>query len=135
MLWGFAWTSNSIGNYDLLLHNDAGTLLDGISVDGDILRDGRPIGFDTPQTLTKDTWYRLSVEATAASPDLSWQTITLPSADYIGSTPWGANGHLTTWNGSAWDDTGTTIIPVAQLSLLQLDNGVGASAGFAYTFA
>lgn len=132
-LLGASFLSSQVGNFTLAVHDDAGTLLESIAVDGDYPRYIRCMNFDTSVSITKNTWYRVSVEATTVTNQMV-QTFTLPSSSYTGAIPWGAFGHLTTWNGSAWDDTNTTIIPIMNLAFDQIDDGEGAggSAGGAH---
>jgi hypothetical protein len=135
-LLAITFVSNLLGDFDIGIYNDAGTLLDGTSFDGDVFHDGQPFQFDTPQTLNKNTWYRATVEATTATTQEVF-TMTLPSSDYVSASPYGSFGHLTTFTSPNWDDTNTTIVPMMQLSLLQVDDGDGAGGGgaSAYTFA
>lgn len=137
---GARFASTLQGDFDLLLHNDAGTLLGGISVDGDHYYDDStdggpgPIIIDDDVTLEKDTWYRCTVAATTVT-DQEVQVIVMPSADYISGTPWGANAHLTTWNGSAWSDTATEKVPHMTIVLDQIDDGTGSGSGGSFTFS
>jgi hypothetical protein len=128
---GFSFNTQLNGDFNAVLYSDAGASLQSQSVDGDTYNDGEmgAITFDTPQTLTADTWYRATIEATEAGVNQEVQTITLPSADYIDATPWGSNAHLTTHNGAAWDDTNTDIIPLMSLLIDQIDDGEGDGGG------
>jgi hypothetical protein len=128
---GFSFNTQLNGNFNAVLYSDAGSSLASVSVDGDTYNDGEmgAVTFASPQTLTAATWYRATIEATEAGVSQEVQTITLPSADYIGTTPWGENVHLTTHNGAAWDDTNTDIIPLMFLLLDQIDDGTGSGSG------
>lgn len=125
---GFSFNTALTGNFTAALYTDAGSSMTTQTVDGNTYDDGEhgAVTFASPQTLSADTWYRATIEATEAGTAQEVQTITLPSADYIDGTPWGANAHLTTWNGSAWDDTNTDILPLMFLLIDQVDDGTGA---------
>ena len=127
---------NATGDFTVALYDDAGTLQGSLAVDGDTPRDGAPFLIDEDIELAKDTWYRATIEATSVT-NVELQYITLPSADYISGTPWGANCHLTSWDGAAWDDTNTTFLPLMQIAIDQIDDGTGtgSTGGGAWTFA
>jgi hypothetical protein len=124
---GFSFNSDQVGDFNAEIYSDAGALLGGIAVDGNNFiegNDGACFIIDDDVTLDANTWYRATVEATTVT-NQEIQTITLPSADYLSGTRWSSNAHLTTWNGSAWDDTSTAILPCMNLLLDQIDDGAG----------
>lgn len=124
---GLSFVNGTSGDFEVNLYSDAGAELASTAVDGDFGAFGAPFLVDDDVELAANTWYRAVIEATTVT-DVEVQTVTLPSADYISATPWGANAHLTTWNGSAWDDTNTDILPLMNLALDQIDDGAGGGA-------
>jgi hypothetical protein len=123
---GGAFVTQQVGDFDLDLYSDAGSLLASVSVEGD--RYATALGsvlFDTPYTIAANTWYRLTVEPTSVT-NQEVNTLLMPSADYATACPWGVNGHETSWNGSAWDDTNTDEMPMMQILIDQIDDGARA---------
>lgn len=83
--------------------------------------------FDNPVTLSPGTWYRAAIEATTAT-NVNFTSFTLPSADYRSGTPFGSNAHYATYSPSSWTDTATDQLPLMDILLDQLDDGVGGGA-------
>jgi hypothetical protein len=133
---GISFNSAQVGDFTAAIYSDAGALLGSIDVDGNNFitgNDGACFIIDDDVTLNANTWYRATIEATTVT-NQEVQTITLPSADYLSGTRWSANAHLTTWNGSAWDDTNTAILPCMNLLLDQIDDGTGSGSGGARSY-
>lgn len=135
---GFSFASAQTGDFTAAIYNDAGTSLIDLAIDGNNMINGYAGKIvDGNTTLDANTWYRAAVEATTVT-NQEVLTFTMPSADYISGTPWGANAHLTTWNGSAWDDTNTSILPLMAIVIDQIDDGTGSGAAAvtrAYAFS
>lgn len=133
---GLKWfNNNSAGDYNAVLYSDAGAELSSSSTafDGDasaVSGGGSVITvfFDNAVTLTAGTTYRVAVEPSSAT-NISFATITLPSANYRGASPAGTTAHYTLFATATWDDTNTGVIPVMDVLLDQLDDGAGSGGG------
>lgn len=125
------WNSASVGDFDISLYDDAGTLLESAAVDGDHAVNTsvgtQNLFFDTPVTLAANTWYRAVKTPTSATND-TISVLTLPSADYMGGFGWGnGKAHYTTFTtAGGWVDSATDQIPLFMRPLMdQLDDGAG----------
>lgn len=131
---GIRWyNSNSSGNYNIALYNDAGTELSSSSTafDGDhsaLLNQGTMAAyFDSTVTLSAGTTYRIAVEPTSAT-NCSVLPFTLPSTDYRSATPAGTMAHYTTFASGSWTDTATDQLPLMDLIIDQIDDGTGSGS-------
>jgi hypothetical protein len=129
---GVSWfKTNTTGDYNIILMNDAGTELSSSSTayDGDhadtATRAMVNTYFDNAVTLTAGTAYRAVVEPSSAT-NSNMSIVTLPSADYFSATAAGAAtvAQYTSFNGS-WTDS-TTELPFLNVLLDQIDNGAGS---------
>jgi hypothetical protein len=123
----------STGDFVYGLYSDAGSELStsNHTHDGTNMITSAAVGlelyFDNPVTLTADTWYRVRIAPSSVT-DTAHTLITLPSADYIEATGFGANAHYTTFSGT-WDDSATNQVPLINLLFDQLDDGAGVGGG------
>lgn len=124
---GVGFATAQVGDFQLGIYNDAGTSQETKNFEGDLQRFGRANLLNTGVVINANTWYRATIEATTVT-NQAISTFSLPSADYVSALPWGAFGHETTFNGSAWDDTATTTIPIMTLAFDQVDDGTGSGA-------
>lgn len=131
---GIRWyNTNSTGNYNIVLFNDAGTELSSSStaVDGDHNAAGTfghiSAFFDNTVTLTAGTAYRIAVEPSSAT-NVNVSTMTLPSSDYFSATPAGGTAVYATFDTATWTDS-TTQLPVMDLIIDQVDDGAGSGGG------
>lgn len=122
------------GTADVVLYgSDGSTTLESISLDGDIQAGSSTAGymymkFATPQTLTKDTYYRLTLKPTNAT-NSTLMEFTYASSAILDAISGGSNVHETKrLNTGAWTDT-TNIRPWMGVIIDQLDNGVGGGGG------
>lgn len=103
--------------------NNSSTAFDGdtqpLSVGGQIM-----LIFDNPVTLYPNTWYRAVIEPTSVTNVQSVVTVALPSSNYKSSMLGGANFGYTTYASGVWDDTAVTAVPLIDLTLSQLDDGI-----------
>jgi hypothetical protein len=83
--------------------------------------------FDNSPTLSPATDYRLMLEPSSAT-NINITTVTLPSADYRQAWAYGTNCVYSTFASAAYDDTATTQLPLIDLIIDQLDDGVSAAA-------
>lgn len=132
---GLRWyNSNSSGDYNVAIFNDAGTELSSSSTafDGDhnaASANGTIIAFfDNPVTLTAGTTYRVAVEPSSAT-NAHVSAFVLPSADYRGGTAAGTTAHYTTYASGSWTDTATDTIPFMDILIDQIDDGAGTGGG------
>lgn len=128
---GIHWfCSNSTGDYNAVLYNDAGTELSSSSTafDGDThfanANAATRVYFDNPVTLAAGTAYRIAIEPTSAT-NCNVSTYTLPSSDYYGATPGGTTATYASFATATWTDS-TTQIPLMDVIIDQLDNGVSS---------
>lgn len=130
---GVQWMNNTaVGdcNVGLYTGDASGTELSSSSTafDGDHMSTaatGTPaVYFDNPVTLTAGTAYRVAIEPTTAT-NQNVTFVTLPSSDYFGATPGGANCVYTTLASGTWTDS-TTQFPVMNVIIDQVDNGAGS---------
>lgn len=85
--------------------------------------------FSSPQTILKDTFYRLSIQPQAAS-NTSIVIWTAPEAVALDQMEGGQNFHLSTrTDAGAWDDTATNKRPMISLILDQFDDGTAVGGG------
>lgn len=132
---GARWISlTGAGNFNLVLCDNSGAELSSSSTayDGDYSaksNNGAYIHgyFDNTVTLTAGTPYRLLLEPSSAT-NINLSTITLASANYRGGTAAGTAAQYTAFTGS-YDDSQTTVIPVMDLLIDQIDDGTGSGGG------
>ena len=136
---GIIWfKTNSTGNYNILLMDDAGNELSSSSTayDGDVAanttRDMVQTYFDNTVTLTAGTAYRVAVEPSSAT-NVNVSTVSFPSADYFSATAAGAatgspSAQYATYVTATWTDS-TTDYPFMDVILDQIDNGAGTGGG------
>lgn len=127
------------GNFNLRVFADDGTTaLDGggVSFDGNQLGEtGTAVSElwlgSTRPTLSPGTWYRAVVEPSSAT-NMNFYTVTLPSANYRSAWRGGTNYHYTSYASSVWTDSGTDTVPLIDILIDQLDDGVntGGSGGY-----
>lgn len=128
-----AWLSNSSGDFNIFLADDAGSELSSSSTafDGNhnvaSANGTQNIYFDSPVTLSPSTWYRAAVEPSSAT-NTTVGFLTLPSADYRSGMPGGTNHHYTTLASGSWTDSATSSVPLLDILLDQLDDGVATVA-------
>lgn len=133
---GVRWYANNTtgGNYNIGVYTGdaSGTELSSSStaIDGDNAAGGGVMSsayFDSSVTLTAGTAYRVAIEPTSAT-NVGFVTITLPSSDYYGASPGGANSTYTALASGTWTDS-TTQIPTMDVILDQVDDGTGSGSG------
>lgn len=121
----------------LVLYNDAGTALATATFTSAAAAqpsagNGYDLYFDsgTQVTLSVAAYYRLAFTATSATSQGCYDG-TVNSTGLLSALPGGPLFSLTTYNGTAWDDTQTTRYPFG-LSLMidQLSDGAGGGGGF-----
>jgi hypothetical protein len=123
----------AVGDFAYVLYNDAGTELSSSStvIEGDQSGANNAgysnLYFDNPVTLTAATWYRAVIVPNSATA-VNITTITMPSADYLSGTVFGANAHYTTRASAVWDDSATTQIPLVDILIDQLSDTAGGGA-------
>lgn len=122
------------GLADIVLYaSDGSTTLESISLDGDILAGTSTGGyiytkFATPQTLVKNTYYRLTLKPTNTTNSVLME-FTFNSSAILDAISGGSNVHETKrLNLGGWTDT-TNIRPWMGLIIDQLDNGAGGAGG------
>jgi hypothetical protein len=122
--------NTSVGDFNAVLYNDAGTELSSSSTayDGDhnsAANNG--VGyyyFDNPVTLTAGTAYRIAIEPSSATNANVW-TLTLPSSNYFTATPARSTAVYASFATATWTDS-TTQLPVMDLLIDQVDDGSGS---------
>lgn len=128
---GFQFYTNALADFNGALLDDAGSELSSsnTAMDADWSGGGnlpQPVLFDNAVTLTKNTWYRASVEPTSAT-NVTFFTFTLPSANYRSAWPGGTNNLYATYtSGGGWVDTATDQIPILDILIDQIDDGTGS---------
>jgi len=127
------WVSNTAGDYNAVLFDDAGNELSGSSTayDGD-QNSGSVAGmtnayFDNAVTLTAGTAYRAAIEPTSAT-NTQMSLFTLPSSNYFTATPAGSNAVYASFATATWTDS-TTQLPFLDVIIDQVDNGSGSGGG------
>ena len=111
-------------------NNPGGTTLATISVDKDQTRTagGDSVStwlFASPQSLSKDTNYRVAIDRNAASVGVAYFDVS--AAGELAAAPGGAN-FIRTHGSSSWTDV-TTSCPFIQLLIDQFDDGTGGGGG------
>jgi len=131
---GIRWyNSNTTGDYNVVIYNDAGTELSSSSTAGDGDHSGGStfgttnVFFDNAVTLTAGTAYRVAVEPTSAT-NVNVSIFTLPSANYRGASPAGTTAHYTTFATATWTDTATDTLPIMDVLIDQVDDGTGSGS-------
>ena len=133
---GIRWLNNTaVGDYNAGLYDNSGTELSSSSTafDGDLTAAStsgayHTVYFDSAVTLTAGTAYRVAIEPTSAT-NVNVSTLTLPSANYRSASPAGTMAQYTTFASAAWDDTNTSVLPIMDLIIDQVDNGAGSGGG------
>jgi hypothetical protein len=126
--------NNASGNFNIILEDTSPAELSSSSTafDGNNFFAGvtgaADLYFDNAVTLSPATNYRLMVEPSSAT-NCSITTITLPSADYRTAWPHGTNCMYSTYASSVYDDSATTQLPILDLLIDQLDDGVQTGGG------
>lgn len=134
---GLSWlNSTSVGDYNAILYNDAGTELSSSSTafEGDQSAadtGGAAIAFfDNAVTLNPNTWYRAVVEPSSAT-NITVGFATLPSAAYRTAWPGNTSHHYTTFTtAGGWVDSATDQVPWMDILIDQIERG-GASPTYA----
>lgn len=132
--WVYSSPAGTTSDYDVVLYDSDGTTaLQTKSVDANNLQTtgARRIShayFPASQTLSKDTFYRLSIKPTTAN-NLTFDDFSVDSAGILDSIGGGQNFHLSTRaDAGAWTDT-TTKRPFCGLILDQFDDGTAVGGG------
>lgn len=131
------WLSASVGDFNAVIYDDAGTELSSSSTpfDGDQFSNVNTGGaancyFDNPVTLDINTWYRVALEPSSATA-IAMSIYVLPSAIYMTAMWAGVNWHYATRATAVWDDTNTFTVPLLDILIDQVDDGTG-SGGSTY---
>jgi hypothetical protein len=132
---GARYASGAVtGDNSVMLLDSGGSELSSSSTayDGDESGAGAggmvSVMFDNPVTLSPATTYNLMIEPTSAT-NCGLLTYTLPSADYRTGFPGGTNFNYVTYTtGGGFTDT-TDQVPIMDLLIDQLDDGVSAGGG------
>lgn len=130
---GMRWyTGGGNGDCNIGIYDDSGTELSNsvTAFDGDhgsLSSNGIVSAyFDNPVTLTAGTAYRVAVEPTSAT-NCNVSTVVLPSANYRSAVAAGSNSNYATYtSGGGWVDTATDNIPLMDVIIDQLDDGVSS---------
>ncbi len=129
------WGNGAVGDFNLILEDSAGSELSSSSTasDGNQYHSGTnsmpESYFDNPVTLSPATDYRLMFEPTSAT-NINISTATLPSAAYRAAWPYGTNCLYSTFTtAGGYVDTATDQLPIIDLLLDQLDDGVSVGGG------
>lgn len=135
-----AWVYVSIGStadFDIVLYDSNGTsVLQTKSVDANIValngnRRVLHILFPATQTLSKDTFYYLSVKPTTAN-NVTFDDFSVNSAGVLDAISGGQNFYLSTrTDAGSWTDT-TTKRPWSGLILDAFDDGASGGSSFTY---
>jgi hypothetical protein len=80
--------------------------------------------FDNTVSLSAGTTYRIAIEPSSAT-NVNVSTQTLATVDYRGGTPAKLTAHYTTFATATWDDTNTSVLPLMDLIIDQVDDGAG----------
>jgi hypothetical protein len=134
------YPSNSVGNYNAIFMDDAGSELSSSSTafDGDHNAAsqfyGSDVFFDSPVVIAAGTTYRAVIEPSSAT-NVNFQTLVLPSTDYRAASPLGTFGHYTAYASAAWDDSATATLPYMDLLIDQIDDGAGGGGSGGEAFA
>ncbi len=129
---GIRWFgSTSTGDVNAMIMDDSGAELSSSStaIDGDISLNtaagSASVYFDSPVTLSADTWYRAALQPSSAT-NINLTTWVLSTLDYRSGMPSGTNAHYYTFAGSLVD-TATDTLPVMDILLDQFDDGASTS--------
>ena len=124
--------SNSAGDFDLCLRDDAGSVLNSSTSSFDASQwpaTGGGTGetlmrFANPVELSPGTWYRLSIEPTSAT-NVRLHHVVVTDQAIRSGLPCGTNAHLATYTtAGGWVDTATDTVPLLDIIVDQLDDGV-----------
>ena len=128
------YASTSVGDFNAILFDDAGTELSSSSTAFEGDRSGNAAAnpmnciFDNPVSLSASTWYRIAVEPTSAT-NVVISVLTLPSLDYRSAYPIGTNSNYATYTtAGGWIDTATNQLPVMDILIDQIDDGTGSGS-------
>ena len=125
---GLRYYQNAAGNHNIVLYDDAGTELSSSSTAktqaNSVSALAQESFFDNAVTLSPATWYRAALEPSSAT-NCNMGTLQLPSADYRSAMPGGTNFHYALRASGTWDDTETDQVPLLDVLIDQLDDGVG----------
>lgn len=129
---GVRWYSaNSVGDYSVCVFDSTGNELSNscTAFEGDVssASNGGALTnyFDNTVTVTAGTQYRVAVEPSSAT-NITFQTYTVPSTDYLSALPGGTAAQYTTYtSGGGWVDSTPTQVPLMDILIDQIDNGSG----------
>lgn len=119
------------GNFNIILMDDAGSELSSSSTGktqanaASALQMAQSVHFDNPVVLAINTWYRAVIEPNSAT-NFNLVSLQCPSAAYLTGMPGGTNFHYATRASGSWTDTATDTVPMLDLLIDQLDDGVSA---------
>lgn len=129
------YISTGTGDFNVAMLDDSGTDLGSTNkaYDGNKLANAASptdLFFASGAILSPGVWYRASVEPSSAT-NVTFSTFVLPSAAYATGMPGGSNCHYATFASGSWTDTATDQVPILDILLDQLDDGVNVSGGAA----
>ena len=135
---GTLWTGQSNGDFDAVLYDSDGTtVLESLSVDNDLASATNALWgyghFDTPVTLSKDTFYYLSLKPTSVT-NVSVATMDVSAAVFLDQVEGGQNFHLATKTDAGAFSATTTSRPFIFLQFDQFDAGASSGGASSYTF-
>jgi hypothetical protein len=129
------YCGTAVGDFDASIRDDAGNELSSSSTsfEGDNQAAAaaamNEFYFDNGVILVPGVWYRLAIEPTTTT-NCNMYTATLPSLNYRSAWPGGTNFFYTTFtSGGGWVDTATDQVPLMDLLIRQLDDGVSGVIG------
>lgn len=131
---GVRWhSSNSVGDYNILLMDNSGTELSSSStafsgVDSAASTNSTSSAFfDNTVTLTAGTTYRIAVQPTTTT-NVNVSSLVMTSTNFKGAFPGQSTlSYATFTTGGGWVDT-TTQVPLMDLIIDQVDNGSGGGS-------
>ena len=115
------------------LWNAAGTALQSITLDSDILRSGTQVDMElwfsgTLATLDFGTTYYIGLESVSSS-SVAISCIDVSNAADRDAWPLGENRCYAVWDGSDWDAETTTKLPAVELILSDITEPTGGAGG------
>ena len=132
---GIRWMpTNSAGDYNAVLYDQAGNELSssstafGGNVSALTTNFGSTVYFDNAVELSAGDTYRIAIEPTTST-NTAVPGFTLPSNDYRSATPAGTTAQYTAYASGSWDDSQTTVVPMMDLIIDQVDDGAGSGGG------
>ena len=122
------------GSFVFGLWNAAGTALQSITLDSDLLRAATQADIElwfsgTLATLDFGTTYYLGLESVSSS-SVALMCIDVQSADDRDAWPLSTNRCYAVWDGSDWDAETTTKLPLVDLILSDITEPSGGSGGY-----